>query len=118
VPKGKGKGTQPNFFGGKGGKGGGKGKGKGYGKGGRISEFDDAGWAHVGAAPEWNWASGSEWAAVKATSLAPCSLSVATCFGSRRGPATLAGGDTAALLDCEHCRVAFGQRLCSVGLHP
>ena len=65
VPKGKGKGAQPNFFGGKGGKG--KGKGKGYGKSGRISELDDAGWAHVGAAPEWNWASGSEWAAVEAT---------------------------------------------------
>ena len=55
VPKGKGKGEQPNFFGGKGGKG--KGKGKGWGNDGRISEFDDAGWAHVAAAPEWNWAS-------------------------------------------------------------
>ena len=67
VPKGQGqgKGAQPNFFGGKKGKG--KGKGKGYGKNGRISEFDDAGWAHVGAAPEWNWASGSEWAAAEAT---------------------------------------------------
>ena len=62
VPKGKGKGGPPqNFFGGKGGKGGwGKGKGKGKGK---ISEFDDAGWSHVGAAAEWNWAAGSDWAA-------------------------------------------------------
>ena len=62
MPKGKGKGDgKPNFFGGKGGKGGWKG-GKGKGKG-KISEFDDAGWAHVGAAAEWNWATGSDWAA-------------------------------------------------------
>ena len=60
VPKGKGKGAGPNFFGGKGGKGGWKGKGKGKGK---ISEFDDSGWAHLGAAAEWNWAAGSDWAA-------------------------------------------------------
>ena len=62
MPKGKGKGGPPqNFFGGKGGKGGwGKGKGKGKGK---ISEFDDSGWAHVGAAAEWNWAQGTDWAA-------------------------------------------------------
>ena len=60
VPKGKGKvGPPPNFFGSKGWKGG-KGKGKGKGK---IGEFDDAGWAHVGAAAEWNWAQGSDWAA-------------------------------------------------------
>ena len=61
MPKGKGKGAGPNFFGSRGGKGGwGKGKGKGKGK---ISEFHDSGWAHVGAAPDWNWAQGTDWAA-------------------------------------------------------
>ena len=61
MPKGKGKGAGPIFFGSKGGKGAwGKGKGKGKGK---ISEFDDSGWAHVGAASEWNWAQGTDWAA-------------------------------------------------------
>ena len=41
----------------------GKGYGKGYGKGkGKISDMDDQGWSHVGAAgDDWNWAAGSEW---------------------------------------------------------
>ena len=63
MPKGKGKCVQPSFFGGKGWGKGGKGfggKGKGNGK---ISDVDDAGWAHVGSVAEWNWASGSELAA-------------------------------------------------------
>ena len=38
-----------------------KGKGKG-----KISEVDDSGWAHVGPPQEWNWASGSQWAAAPA----------------------------------------------------
>ena len=73
VPKGKGKGGPPNFPGGKGwgkskGKGGKGFGGKGYGKGkGKISEFDDQGWQHVGASSaDWNWAAGTEWAAVEA----------------------------------------------------
>ena len=68
TPKGKGKG-QPNFYGkgsgawAKGGKVFGKGKGKG-----KISDVDEAGWIHVGAnaGGDWNWASGSEWAAAEA----------------------------------------------------
>ena len=119
TPKGgKGGGGKPNFFGGKGGKGGGKGKGKGYGKGGRISEFDDAGWAHVGAAPEWNLASGSEWAAAEATSQWPPAASLWPPASADAAPPPWAGGDTAALLDSEHRRVAFSQRLCSVWFHP
>ena len=70
MPKGKGKGAQPGLFGGKGWGKAGKGFGKGKGKG-KTSDVDEAGWAHVGAAPEWNWASGSGWATVPAESAWP-----------------------------------------------